>query len=164
MKIRTDNWCHHFSRTLMEHSCGLSHRNHIKLEGAWGPKIGVKLKSAILSKLQGDLFFSRPFSVCSRTLRSNSWSSGNFFVFVSYTEYQKNAFLGISQLLLLYNNFLAEGAFTEPHHLAHVLNFLFDSTIIIKNDFKSIELKIIALNRRFRSSTTGKHTTHVSTI
>ena len=49
-----------------------NHRDHIKLEGALGPKIGVELNAAILSKLGRKLFFSRPFSVCSRTLRSNN--------------------------------------------------------------------------------------------
>ena len=58
------------------------HRDHIKLDGEWGPKIGVKLCAAILSKLQCKLFFSRPFSVCSCTSRSDNWSLGNCFVFV----------------------------------------------------------------------------------
>ena len=41
------------------------HRDHINLEGAVGPKIGVKLNGAILSKLKGKLFFPNPFFVCS---------------------------------------------------------------------------------------------------
>ena len=58
------------------------HRDHIKLEGAWEPKIGVKLCATILSKLQCKLFLSRPFSVCSYTSRSDNWSLRNCFVLV----------------------------------------------------------------------------------
>ena len=37
------------------------HRDHVKLEGAWGPKIGVKLNAAISSKLGENCPFSGPF-------------------------------------------------------------------------------------------------------
>lgn len=62
----------------------VNHRNHIMLERARGPKIGMKLNAAILSKSGFKLSFSTPFSVCSRTAsRSNNWSLGNCFVLLS---------------------------------------------------------------------------------
>ena len=47
-------------------------RDHIKLERACGHKTRVKLNGANFSKLWDKLFFSRPFSVLSRTSRSNN--------------------------------------------------------------------------------------------
>ena len=74
----------------------------VKQEGALGPKTGVKLNTAILSKLGGRLFFSRLFSVCSRNSRSNNWRIGNCFVFVFINFIvEKTALLVISRLLLL---------------------------------------------------------------
>ena len=77
-------------------------RGHIKVERAWGVKIGLKLKGAILSKSVSKLFFSRPFAVCSRASRSNNWRLGSCFVFVFIKCIaEKAAFLVITRLLLL---------------------------------------------------------------
>ena len=37
----------------------INHKDHIKLRKAWVPKIGIKLKAGILSKLRDKLIFIR---------------------------------------------------------------------------------------------------------
>lgn len=59
-----------------------NHRDHSKLEETWGPKIKINWGTICSS--------SRPFSVCYRTSRSNSWSLENCFVFVSGKRYFVN--------------------------------------------------------------------------
>lgn len=54
----------------------------------WG-----QIERLILSKLEDKVFISKPLSVSLRTLRSNNWTLGNCFMFVSVSCKQKTTFL-----------------------------------------------------------------------